>query len=64
MVQWQFLVVEWSLRNEETQKEGTDPYCPAVGALPSDEIQLKVKGGEELPARSGRLQIRCLAPVE
>jgi hypothetical protein len=28
----------------------TDPYCPAVGAISSDDTPLVIKGGEEFPA--------------
>ena len=34
----------------KTPKMVTNPYCPSVAVTPSDEIPLKVEGGEEFPA--------------
>ena len=34
----------------ETPKKDTDPYCPSVRAMPSDDIPLIVKGSKEFPA--------------
>jgi hypothetical protein len=31
----------------------TNPYRPAIGPLPSDDIELIIKGREELPAGCG-----------
>ncbi len=39
------------------EKMTTDPYCPSVGTMPSDDIPLIVKGGEEFPARSGESRL-------
>jgi len=42
---------------DETRKKGTestDPYCPSVGAMPTDDIPLIVEGGKEFPARRER----------
>ena len=36
------------------QKEGTNPYCPPVFAMPSDDAQLVIEIDEELPAGSGK----------
>jgi hypothetical protein len=30
----------------------TNPYCPTVGATPSDDIPLKVESGEEFPSET------------
>jgi len=37
----------------------TNPYRPAVGSTPSDDLPLIVKSDEELPARSGRPTHSC-----
>jgi len=37
----------------------TNPYRPAVGSTPSDDLPLKVKSDEELPAGSGRPSHSC-----
>lgn len=35
----------------ETQKNGTDPYCPSVGATSPDDIPFIVEGSKEFPSR-------------
>ena len=41
-------VVGWTVT-----KRDTNPYCPSVRAMPSDDIPLIVKGSEEFPSRRG-----------
>ena len=37
------------------EKKGeTNPYCPPVLAMPSDDAQLVIESDEELPAGSGK----------
>ena len=37
------------------EKKGeTNPYCPPVSAMPSDDAQLVIEIDEELPAGSGK----------
>jgi hypothetical protein len=36
------------------KKGGTNPYCPPVLAMPSDDAQLIIESDEELPAESGK----------
>ena len=36
------------------KKCGTDPYCPPVWAIPSDDTQLINESDEKLPAGTGK----------
>ena len=41
---------DWGQKNAPAV---TDPYRPRIGATPLDDIELVVKGYEELPAETG-----------
>jgi hypothetical protein len=44
----------------KSEKKGTDPYCPSVGAMavPPDDIPFIVEGSKEFPARRERPESR------
>ena len=43
----------WAPLPYDGKKCGTDPYCPSVWAIPSDNAPFIIESGEELPSERG-----------
>ena len=45
-------------RGQKNAPTVTDPYRPRIGATPSNDIELVVKGRDELPAETGLAYVK------
>ena len=48
------MINAWPLRSVTEKKCRTDPYCPPVWVIPSDDSPFIIESDEEFPAGAGK----------